>query len=106
MRKLAALSFAVPLAFAFCLVAHEASAAPASSGALGVLMTSEALNDGATGETVKDGLVQPAYYYYRRRYYRRHYYRHRYYRHRYYYHRRYYRPYNYRYYRGYRRYYY
>jgi hypothetical protein len=102
MRKLAALSFAVPLAFAFCLVAHEASAAPASSGAFGVLVTSEALNERATGETIKDGLVEPAYYRYRRRYYYRPY-RYRYYRP---YYRRYYRPYNYRYYRGYRRYYY
>ena len=61
-------------------------------------MNNEALNAGVTGETVTDGLVQPAAYYYRSRYYRRPYYRYGYYRpYRYYG-----RPYNYRYYRGYR----
>jgi hypothetical protein len=101
MKKLAALAFAMPLAFGLCVLANDASAAPASSGALGVIMNSEALN-GVTGETATDGLVEQARYYYRRRYYRRPYYRYRYYRPYRYYRRSYYRPYNYRYYRGYR----
>ena len=89
MKKLAALGFAAALVFG--VVPQGASAAPVSSGALDLLMNSEALKDGASGETVKDGLIQPAYYHYRRRYYR----------HRYYYRRHYYRP-RYRYYHRYR----
>jgi hypothetical protein len=82
MKKLAALTFAAALGFG--LVPQGAGAAPVSSGALDLLMNSKAFNDGASGETVKDGLVEPARYYHRRRYYRRHYYRPRYYRYRYY----------------------
>jgi hypothetical protein len=74
MRKLTALALAVPLALGLGVVTNAASAAPVSSGALNVLMTSEALKDGGSGETVKDGLIEPAYYYgYRRRYYRPYY---------------------------------
>ena len=90
MKRLVALAFAVPLALGLGFLANDANAAPASSGALNVLMSSEAVGG---GETVKDGLVQPAYYYYRRRYYRP--YRYGYYRP---YYRRYYRPYRYGYY--------
>jgi hypothetical protein len=87
MKKLAALAFAAALGFG--VVPQGASAAPVSSGALDLLMNSEALRGGASGETVTDGLVEPARYYYRRRYYRPYRYR-------------YYRPYRYRYYRPYR----
>jgi hypothetical protein len=73
MKKLAAFAFAAALGFG--VVPQGASAAPVASGALDLLMNSEALKDGARGETVKDGLVQPAYYYHRRRYYRHRYYR-------------------------------
>jgi hypothetical protein len=88
-KKLAAFAFAAALGFG--VVPQGASAAPVSSGALDLLMNSQALKNGVSGETIRDGLVEPARYYYRRRYYR-----HRYYRHRYYYRRHYYRRHNYR----------
>jgi hypothetical protein len=58
MRKIAALAFVGALGFS--VVTQDSSAAPVSSGALDLLMSSEALHGGGSGETVKDGLIQPA----------------------------------------------
>jgi hypothetical protein len=58
MKKIAALAFVAALGFS--VIPQDASAAPVSSGALDLLMNSEALHDGRSSETVKDGLVQPA----------------------------------------------
>ena len=58
MKKIAALAFVGALGFS--VVTQDASAAPVSSGALDLLMSSEALHGGGSGETVKDGLIQPA----------------------------------------------
>src|SRR5262245_11646762 len=70
MMKSSTLALVVPLALGLGMAVQEAGAAPASSGALNVLMSGEALRADVTNEAIKDGLVQPAYYYYRRRYYR------------------------------------
>ena len=100
MKKLSTLALVCPLALGLGAAAQEASAAPASSGAFDVLMSSESLRGDVTNETMKDGLVQPAYYYGRRYYrpYRYGYYGRPYYRGYGYYGR----TYNYRYYRPYR----
>lgn len=58
MKKLAALAFVAGLGFG--VVSQDASAAPVSSGALHLLMNSEALHGAFRGETVKDGFVQRA----------------------------------------------
>ena len=58
MKKIAALAFVAALGFSE--VPQDASAAPVSSGALDLLMNSEALHGGRSGETINDGLVQPA----------------------------------------------
>jgi hypothetical protein len=58
MKKFVALAFLAALGFS--VVLRGASAAPVSSGALDLLMNSEALHGGFGGETVNDGLVQPA----------------------------------------------